>query len=254
MQISKKTAAASVLLLVALAVGATLLLFDRLPARETFPAGCSSAERTLPGCHPTATRLTTNTVAVIAVVISPLATLLVALVAVNSGRSRQTEELEAEKRRQRKQLKADFARQKAQLRHERELKDLDALRALLDRALAVVDDRREENLRTIAGGKVDDTRRRELQRETLTVSSLLFVRLRDGDPMLNAWMALTRALAAQDDVTERLTSVADQSERRAAFEAESPSGAMSRTFVNFTVAALRHAGYRFAPVADGSSI
>jgi hypothetical protein len=132
--------AVAVVAVLGLGVGGTLLLTDRsLPANERLPPGCAPADRTRPGCRPIVERVSSNTIALAAVIASPLASLFVALVAVGAARKRQDVQLNAEGDRLDRQLAAEGDRLDRQLAHDRELRDRDHVRNLLDDAAAAME-------------------------------------------------------------------------------------------------------------------
>jgi hypothetical protein len=110
---------ASGLAVAGLAVAVTLLVSSG--GETELPPGCSRADATLPGCRPAEKGVSATTVAFAAVIASPLGAILAGLIAAASASRTQHSELE---------------RLDLQLVHEREIKDLEALRKLVDEALS----------------------------------------------------------------------------------------------------------------------
>lgn len=128
--------AVAVTALVAGSVAATVLLTTHEKIES--PPGCTKAERAKPGCHPRVVKTGVNAVALATVLITPLVTLAVALVAANSASSRLRTQLDEEKARLKTQLDAEAEREQQRLDHERLLHDRDGLRDLVKDTTAVM--------------------------------------------------------------------------------------------------------------------
>ena len=139
MTIPRWLAVVVLVLVASVSVGVTLLITSD-NGRE-LPPGCAPEDRDRPGCRPTNTGSGSNTVALVTVILTPLAALAVGLVAAASARDRLREQLGAEAERLRKQLGAEAEREKARLDHERRLHDLDGLRELIDDAATAMQGR-----------------------------------------------------------------------------------------------------------------
>jgi hypothetical protein len=129
-------------LALAAAVGALIVvvLTDRIPARDDQPPGCTARDRDQPGCRVTRQRITSSTVALTSVVVTPLATLVVALVAVGAGRRRQEEQLGAEQDRLQSRHEHELNLKRLELDHDRRSRDREALRQFLDQISTLVEE------------------------------------------------------------------------------------------------------------------
>jgi hypothetical protein len=144
--IPRWVAVAVAMVAVAAMAGVVVLAILQTDKRVALPPGCSEADRLKAGCRPVATeRSSGNSVAIVTLIVTPLGALGVALVTVNAARVRQErdieearatlqQQLDAEAKRQRAQLSDERARLSRQLQHDRDLRDLEELRTLLDDA------------------------------------------------------------------------------------------------------------------------
>lgn len=118
----------------------TFLASDRVPVSQSQPPGCTKADQNEPGCRVARQRITTNTVALASVIVSPLATLAVALVAVSSARRRQDEQIDAERDRHESRLEHELAIKRLELDASKRQDDLEHLRTFLDNAATRFED------------------------------------------------------------------------------------------------------------------
>lgn len=125
---------AVVALILAIGVSVAVTLLISGGNESDLPPGCAPQDRGTPGCRSTNTGSDSNTVALVTVILTPLAALAVGLIAAASARNRLREQLHAEGNRLRQQLDGEAEREKTRHEHERRLHDLDGLRELINDA------------------------------------------------------------------------------------------------------------------------